>query len=60
MRIKTQKHQEFLAAGDASQHQKVFIHKKFLRTSAQGYLDTGHAAACLCRICTGKGGSDKT
>lgn len=42
-------------------HQKVFMHKRFLRTSARGGLDTaGHAAACLCRSHAEKGESDKT
>lgn len=42
-------------------HQKVFMHKRFLRTAAQGGLDTaGHAAARLCRLHAEKGESDKT
>lgn len=60
MSIKTQKQQEFLAAGDAS-HIRKSMHKRFLRTSAQGSLDTaGHAAARLCRLHAEKGESDKT
>lgn len=52
---------EFLAAGDASIKKKKSITRQFLRTSAQGNLDTaGHTAACLCRIYAEKGESDKT
>lgn len=44
MKIETQKQQEFLTAGDASQHQKVFIHKTIpenLCPEQFGHMRTG-------------------
>ena len=59
MRIKPQKQQGFLAAGDASIRKSVCT-SQFLRTSAQGRWTQQDAhSICLCRMYAEKGERNK-